>query len=79
MVNWCKLHLGHEDHKQVRPVHTFFWNVEIGDVNISMDRYYDTICGTRELYFVHSKDMGGIFAIETRKCECFCEFCISID
>lgn len=76
VVNWCKLHLGHEGHEQVRSVPRFFWNVEIGDVNRFMTWYCDTICGTRELHFMHSKDMGNILTIKTRKYACFCEFCI---
>ena len=44
-----------------------FLDVSLGYVNISMPWYCDTIPGTRELHSVRSKDMGGIFSIETRK------------
>ena len=52
----------------------FFWDVSLGDVNISMPWYCETIPGMRELHSVRSKDMGDIFSIETRKYACFCEF-----
>ena len=54
----------------------FFWDVSLGDVNISMPWYCNTIPGKRELHSVRSKDMGNIFSIETSKYACFCEFCI---
>ena len=54
----------------------FFWEVSLGNVNISMPWYCETIPGTRELHSVCSKEMGDIFSIETRKYVCFCEFCI---
>jgi len=44
-----------------------------------MTWYCDTIFGTMELNFVQSKDMGGIFSIETRKYAFFYEFCINAD
>ena len=55
---------------------SFFWDVSLGDVNRSMPWYCETIPNMRELHLVHSKDMGDIFSIETRKYVCFCEFCI---
>ena len=54
----------------------FFWDVFLGDVNRSLPLYYETIPGMRELHSIHSKDMGEIFSIETRKYVCFYEFCI---
>ena len=44
-----------------------------------MPWYCKTIPGTIELCSVHSKDMGDIFSIETRKYACFCEFYIEAD
>ena len=41
-----------------------------------MPWYCKTILGMRELHSVCSKDMGGIFSIETMKYACFCELCI---
>ena len=54
----------------------FSWDISIGDVNRSMPWYCETIPGMRELHSAHSKDMGGISSIETRKYVCFYEFCI---
>ena len=79
VLNLCKFNLGHKDHEQVRSMHRFLWNVEIGVVNRSMPWYCDTIYGTRELHFVLSKDMGDIFSIKMRKYASFCEFCIGTD
>ena len=42
----------------------FFWDVSLGDVNISMPWYCETIPGMRELHSVRSKDMGDIFSIK---------------
>ena len=72
VVNWCKLHLGHEGNEQMRSVHRLFWNVELDDVN----RF---IPWTPKLHYVRSEYMGEIFAIEMRKYACFCEFCIDKD
>ena len=57
----------------------FFWDVALGNENRSMPWNYETIPGMRELHSFHSKDMGDIFSIETRKYACFCEFFIDID
>ena len=44
-----------------------------------MPWYYDTTPSMRELHLVHSKDMGDIFSIETKKYVCFCDFCIDVN
>jgi len=76
VVNWWTLNLGHKGHVQERSVCMFFWNVSLGDVNRSMPLYCDTIPDTRELHYFHSKDLGDIFSIVTRKYACFCDLCI---
>ena len=43
VVNWRKFHLGNEGNAQMRSVHRFFWNVELGGVNRSITWYCNTI------------------------------------